>query len=105
MIRAASPMGLFERYLTLWVALCILAGLALGNLMPELFSALAAIEYASVNLIVAVLIWAMVYPMMIAIDLGSLKAVGRRPKGSGDHADDQLADQALHHGGAGGAVL
>ena len=81
MIRAASPMGLFERYLTLWVALCILAGLALGNLMPELFSALAAIEYASVNLIVAVLIWAMVYPMMIAIDLGSLKAVGRRPKG------------------------
>ena len=81
MISAASPMGLFERYLTLWVALCILAGLALGNLMPELFSALAAIEYASVNLIVAVLIWAMVYPMMIAIDLGSLKAVGRRPKG------------------------
>ena len=81
MIRAASPMGLFERYLTLWVALCILAGLALGNLMPELFSALAAIEYASVNLIVAVLIWAMVYPMMIAIDLGSLKNVGRRPKG------------------------
>ena len=81
MIRAASPMGLFERYLTLWVALCILAGLALGNLMPELFSALAAIEYASVNLIVAVLILAMVYPMMIAIDLGSLKAVGRRPKG------------------------
>jgi hypothetical protein len=97
-------MGVFERYLTLWVALCILAGLALGNLMPELFSALAAIEYASVNLIVAVLIWAMVYPMMIAIDLGSLKAVGRRPR-AGDHADDQLADQALHHGGAGGAVL
>ncbi len=78
---AASPMGIFERYLTLWVALCILAGLTLGNLMPQLFSTLATIEYASVNLIVAVLIWAMVYPMMIAIDLGSLKAVGRRPKG------------------------
>ncbi|NYT63153.1 ACR3 family arsenite efflux transporter [Alcaligenaceae bacterium] len=74
-------MGVFERYLTLWVALCILAGLALGNLIPELFSTLAAIEYASVNLIVAILIWAMVYPMMIAIDLSSLKAVGRRPKG------------------------
>ncbi len=81
MSRAASPMGIFERYLTLWVALCILAGLTLGNLMPQLFSTLATIEYASVNLIVAVLIWAMVYPMMIAIDLGSLKAVGRRPKG------------------------
>jgi ACR3 family arsenite transporter len=78
---AAPAIGIFERYLTLWVALCILAGLVLGNLVPGLFSALAALEYASVNLVVAVLIWAMVYPMMIAIDLGSLKAVGRRPKG------------------------
>jgi ACR3 family arsenite transporter len=74
-------MSLFERWLTLWVALCILAGLLLGNLVPELFGMLAALEYASVNLVVAVLIWAMVYPMMIAIDLRSLKAVGQKPKG------------------------
>ena len=74
-------MSLFERWLTLWVALCILVGLVLGNLMPGLFTALAGLEYASVNLVVAVLIWAMVYPMMIAIDFGSLKDVGRRPKG------------------------
>ncbi len=74
-------MSLFERWLTLWVALCILSGLALGAVAPWAFAALAAVEYASVNLVVAVLIWAMVYPMMIAIDFGSLKAVGRRPKG------------------------
>ena len=74
-------MSLFERWLTLWVALCILVGLVLGNLMPGLFTALAGLEYASVNLVVAVLIWAMVYPMMIAIDFGSLKDVGRRPRG------------------------
>ena len=74
-------MGIFERYLNLWVGLCILAGIALGYLLPGVFDALAALEYASVNLVVAVLIWAMVYPMMIAIDLGSLKAVGQRPKG------------------------
>ncbi|MFC3084947.1 ACR3 family arsenite efflux transporter [Tabrizicola soli] len=74
-------MSLFERWLTIWVALCILAGLVLGNLLPALFAALAGLEYASVNLVVAVLIWAMVYPMMIAIDFGSLKDVGRRPKG------------------------
>ncbi len=74
-------MSLFERWLTLWVALCILAGLVLGNLAPGLFGALAGLEYASVNLVVAVLIWAMVYPMMIAVDLGSLKEVGQRPKG------------------------
>jgi ACR3 family arsenite transporter len=74
-------MSLFERWLTLWVALCILAGLVLGNLAPGLFGVLAGLEYASVNLVVAGLIWAMVYPMMIAIDFGSLKDVGRRPKG------------------------
>ncbi|MDP2087157.1 MAG: ACR3 family arsenite efflux transporter [Gemmobacter sp.] len=74
-------MSLFERWLTLWVALCILAGIFLGNIMPGMFGALADLEYASVNLVVAVLIWAMVYPMMIAIDFGSLKDVGRRPKG------------------------
>ena len=74
-------MSLFERWLTLWVALCILVGLVLGNLMPGLFAGMAGLEYASVNLVVAVLIWAMVYPMMIAIDFGSLKDVGRRPKG------------------------
>jgi ACR3 family arsenite transporter len=76
-----KPMGLFERYLTLWVALAIAAGLALGNLFPAIFAALAALEYASVNLVVAVLIWAMVYPMMVAVDFGSLKSVGQRPKG------------------------
>lgn len=74
-------MGIFERWLSLWVGLCIVAGLALGNLVPGLFAALAALEFASVNLAVAALVWAMVYPMMIAIDLGSLRAVGRRPRG------------------------
>lgn len=74
-------MSLFERYLTLWVALCIVAGLALGALLRDVFATLARLEYASVNLIVAVLIWAMVYPMMVAVDLSSLKSVGQRPKG------------------------
>ena len=74
-------MSLFERWLSLWVALCILAELSLGILLPDLFGAMAGLEFASVNLAVAVLIWAMVYPMMIAIDFGSLKSVGQRPKG------------------------
>ena len=74
-------MSLFERYLSVWVGLCILAGLVLGNLLPGTFAILASLEYASVNLVVAVLIWAMVYPMMVAVDLGSLKSVGQRPKG------------------------
>lgn len=74
-------MSLFERYLTLWVALCIFAGVVLGNLIPGIFATLAALEFASVNLVVAVLIWAMVYPMMVAVDFGSLKSVGQRPKG------------------------
>jgi ACR3 family arsenite transporter len=74
-------MGGFERFLSLWVLAAILVGLALGQVFPGLFAALAAVEYASVNLIVAVLIWAMVYPMMIGVDLGSLGGIGRKPKG------------------------
>ncbi len=74
-------MGGFERFLSLWVLAAILVGLALGQVLPGLFATLASVEYASVNLIVAVLIWAMVYPMMIGVDLGSLGGIGRKPKG------------------------
>jgi len=74
-------MGIFERYLTLWVAICIIAGVALGQVFPSLFSALASLEYANVNLAVAVLIWAMIWPMMIGVDVASLKRVGEAPKG------------------------
>jgi ACR3 family arsenite transporter len=71
----------FERYLSLWVALCIVAGVALGWAVPGLFGVLAGLEVGSVNLVVAVLIWFMVYPMMVAVDFTSLKRVGERPKG------------------------
>tara|TARA_R110000772_G_scaffold231592_6_gene342696 strand:- start:11559 stop:12596 length:1038 start_codon:yes stop_codon:yes gene_type:complete len=74
-------MTLFERYLSLWVALCIALGVVLGNTAPGLFQIVASWEYASVNLAVAVLIWAMVYPMMVAVDFASLRGVHRRPKG------------------------
>ncbi len=74
-------MGRFERWLSLWVALAIGAGLLLGNLVPGLFQALAALEIASVNLPVALLIWAMVYPMMIGVDFTALRDIGQRPKG------------------------
>ena len=74
-------MSIFERYLSLWIALAILAGIALGNLFSGLVEGIAAMELARVNLIVAVLIWAMVYPMMIGVDLSSLKDVFRQPKG------------------------
>ncbi|MBT8114891.1 MAG: ACR3 family arsenite efflux transporter [Arenicella sp.] len=74
-------MGLFERYLSLWIALCIVAGVSLGTALPSVFQAIAAIEYASVNLVVAVLIWVMIYPMMVNVDFASLKDVGQKPKG------------------------
>jgi ACR3 family arsenite transporter len=76
-----SDIGFFERYLSVWVALCIAMGVALGNQFPGLFLTVASWEYASVNLVVAVLIWAMVYPMMVAIDFASLRQIHRRPKG------------------------
>ncbi len=77
----SSPIGFFERYLSLWVALCIAAGVGLGNLMPGVFQTMAGFEYGSVNFIVAVLIWLMVYPMMVSVDFSSLKRIHERPKG------------------------
>jgi len=78
---SASPIGFFERYLSVWVALCIAAGIGLGSLLPGVFEALAALEYGSVNFIVAVLIWFMVYPMMVSVDFSSLKRIHERPRG------------------------
>ena len=78
---ADAELGTFERWLSLWVALAILAGLLLGNVFPGVFSTLASLEIAKVNLPVAVLIWAMVYPMMVGVDFGALRQVGEKPKG------------------------
>lgn len=78
---AAGGIGFFEKWLSVWVALCIAAGIGLGNSVPGLFQVLASLEYASVNLVVAVLIWAMVYPMMVNVDFASLRDIGSRPKG------------------------
>lgn len=74
-------MGLFERWLSLWVALGIAAGVGLGVAFPAAFQAVAALEFAHVNLVVAVLIWVMVYPMMIQIDWAAVREVGRQPQG------------------------
>ncbi len=81
MTESPSPLGLFERYLSLWVALCIAAGVGLGIAAPSLFQTIAGIEYASVNLLVALFIWVMIYPMMVNVDFASIKDVGRKPKG------------------------
>jgi ACR3 family arsenite transporter len=74
-------MSLFERWLTLWVALCIIAGIALGNLVPDAFQAIGAMEIARVNLPVALLIWLMIIPMLIKVDFAALGQVGRHWRG------------------------
>ena len=74
-------MGLFERFLTVWVALGIVAGVGLGLLSPGAFQQIAGLEIAHVNLVVAVFIWVMIYPMMIQIDWSAVKDVGKKPRG------------------------
>ena len=74
-------MGIFERFLSVWVGLAIVAGVALGLAVPGLFQFIAGLEYAHVNLVVAVFIWVMVYPMMIQVDFTAIRDVGRKPKG------------------------
>lgn len=74
-------LGFFERYLTLWVAICIVVGVMIGKLIPQFPEALSKFEYAQVSIPVAVLIWLMIYPMMVQIDFSSIKNVGKKPKG------------------------
>lgn len=74
-------MGVFERYLSVWVGLAIVVGIVAGSLFPNYFSLIAQFEYAQVNFVIAVLIWLMIYPMMVQIDFSSIKDVGKKPKG------------------------
>ncbi|KVL18481.1 ACR3 family arsenite efflux transporter [Burkholderia sp. MSMB1826] len=81
---AAKPaINFFERYLTLWVALCIVAGIALGRMLPGLFRQIGRIEYAQVNLPVGLLIWVMIVPMLVKVDFAALHEVRRHVKGIG----------------------
>lgn len=73
--------GFFERYLTVWVALCIVVGIGIGQYLPIVPDTLSKFEYANVSIPVAILIWLMIYPMMLKVDFQSVKNVGKRPKG------------------------
>lgn len=73
--------GFFERYLSVWVALCIIVGIAVGQLLPIIPETLGKWEYANVSIPIAVLIWLMIYPMMLKVDFQSVRNVGKRPKG------------------------
>src|SRR4029077_2056434 len=80
--RAGAPgLGIFERYLTLWVALCIIAGIVLGQLVPAPFHALGQMNLAQVNIPVAVLIWLMIVPMLVKVDFGALHRVAEAWRG------------------------
>ena len=74
-------LGVFERYLTLWVALCIIAGIAIGQFIPSIPQILSKFEYAHVSIPVAILIWLMIYPMMLKIDFSSIVNASKKPKG------------------------
>lgn len=83
MAEAAPRMALFERYLTLWVLMCIVVGTLLGHLLPDAFSRLGDMEIAKVNLPVAVLIWLMIIPMLLKVDFGAMRQVGQHWRGIG----------------------
>lgn len=76
-----NGISFFERYLTVWVVLCMIAGVAIGQFLPEVPATLGSWEYANVSIPIAILIWLMIYPMMLKIDFQSVKNVGKKPKG------------------------
>jgi len=76
-----SGIGFFEKYLTLWVALCMVIGVLIGKFLPGVPAYLGRFEYANVSMPIAILIWLMIYPMMLKVDFQSIKNVGKNPKG------------------------
>ncbi|GHA34403.1 ACR3 family arsenite efflux transporter [Photobacterium aphoticum] len=74
-------MGIFERFLSIWVGIGMVLGIAGGVLFPDVFTFLGGLQYAQINMVIAVLIWLMIYPMMMQIDFGSIKKIHQRPKG------------------------
>jgi arsenite transporter len=81
MSTSKKEIGFFEKYLTLWVALCIAAGIGIGYLAGDKIQLLSSLEIYKVNIPVAILVWLMIYPMMLQVDFSSIKNVGKRPKG------------------------
>ncbi len=79
--KKSTGIGFFERYLTVWVFLCMVAGVLIGKFIPQVPETLAKLEYANVSIPIAVLIWLMIYPMMLKVDFQSVKNVGKNPKG------------------------
>ena len=96
-----AGLSFFERYLTLWVALCIVAGIVLGQLLPAPFQAIGAMEVARVNLPVGVLIWVMIIPMLLKIDFGALGQVKRSTCAASASRCRELAGEAVLDGAAG----
>ena len=79
--KKSSGIGFFEKYLTLWVALCMVAGVLIGQFLPGIPAFLGRFEYANVSIPIAILIWLMIYPMMLKVDFQSIRDVGKNPKG------------------------
>lgn len=79
--KQTAGIGFFEKYLTLWVVLCMAAGVLIGKFLPGVPSFLGRFEYANVSIPIAILIWLMIYPMMLKVDFQSIKNVGKNPKG------------------------
>ncbi len=80
-MKQTSGIGFFQRYLTLWVALCMILGVALGQFFPNLGSTLNSFSIANVSIPITILIWVMIYPMMMKVDFESIREVGKNPKG------------------------
>ena len=76
-----SPIGFFQKYLTVWVILCMAVGICIGKFLPQIQEFLNRFEYARVSIPMAILIWVMIYPMMMKVDFRSIKNVGKNPKG------------------------
>ena len=101
---AAKRLAFFERYLTVWVFLCMVVGVAFGKALPGVTAALSKVEFgqgSQVNVPIGVLLWLMIYPMMLKVDFGAIGGIARQAKGADGDAVRELAGEAVRDGAAG----
>lgn len=92
-----SGISFFQRYLTVWVIICMLIGIMLGHFLPGMKEALNYLEYAGISIPLAVLIWIMIYPMMMKVDFKSIKNIGKNPERFICYMDCKLANKAFYY--------
>ena len=95
--KKSEGINFFQKYLTIWVFICMVVGVIIGKLLPAIPNALGSLEISGISIPIAILIWIMIYPMMLKVDFQSIKQVGKESQRAFHYMDYKLANKTIYH--------